>query len=109
MNYTTLVELESENSMAKAVKRAPIRFKPDPLTVAYIDNGNSRSFTPQHVALAINESYSGCAVLIATSHEFKKGDKIKIKVGQLSEMKAKVVWCKNLEENIYKMGIQFLE
>lgn len=95
--------------MAKAVKRAPIRFKPDPLTVAYIDSTNSRDFNPQHVGLVINESYAGCAILFASDKELKKGDKIRIKVGQLKEMKATVVWSKNFEENIYKLGIQFLE
>lgn len=95
--------------MAKSVKRFPIRFKPDPLTVALIDHNNSKEFSPQHVGLVINESYTGCAIILAADLEFKKGAKIKIKVGQLSEMKANIVWVKNLEENIYKLGIQFLE
>ncbi len=90
-------------------KRGPIRFKPDPMTVALIDFNNSKDFTPQSVGIVVNESYTGCAVVIAFDRDLKKGDKIKIKVGQLAEMKASIVWVKNFEENIFKVGVHFLD
>lgn len=91
------------------VKRAPIRYKPDPMTIAHIDFENAKEFKPSCVGIVINESYSGCSVVISTDIEIKRGDKVKIKIGELSAMKANVAWVKELEENIYKLGIQLLD
>ncbi len=92
-----------------ALKRSPIRFKPDPLTVAYVDFSKTKNFTPTNTAVVINESYSGCSLVMVYDQPINKGDKIKIKVGQLPEMKASIAWVKVLEENIYKLGVQLLE
>lgn len=92
-----------------ALKRYPIRFKPDPLTVAFIDFSKAKNFTPTNVGVVINESYSGCSLVMVHDQPINKGDKVRIKVGQLPEMKASIAWAKLLEENIYKLGIQLLE
>ena len=89
--------------------RKYIRFSPDPLTVAYLALGSAAEFEPTLVAVVINEAYEGCSLLLNTDERFKKDQKIKIKVGQLPIMKAKIVWMKNLEESIHKIGVKFLD
>jgi hypothetical protein len=90
--------------------RKSIRFKPDPLTVALLDlKPKAQTFNPSLVGLVINESYSGCAILLATDLKLKKETKVNIKVGNLSPLKAEIVWLKTLEENIHKVGIRLLE
>jgi len=84
------------------------RFKPDPLTVAYIDLKTTGSFSPSIVALVINESYMGCALILTSDLPLKKLS-IRIKVGELGILKASIIWVKNLEENIHKVGIKFQE
>lgn len=94
----------------KEVKpRKSLRYKPDPKTVAYLDFKVSKNFAPQFAGLVINESFSGCALIIITDLPIKKGAKLKIKVGELAMMKAKVAWVRILEENILKLGVNFLE
>ncbi len=83
------------------------RFRPDPLSVAYLSLGNSSPFEPELVAVVINEAYAGCSILINSDETIKKDQKIQIKVGQLAVMKGKIVWIKNLEESIYKIGVKF--
>ncbi len=83
------------------------RFRPDPLTVAFLSLGNSSTFEPELVAVVINEAYAGCSLLLNSDETFKKDQKVQIKVGQLAVMKGKIVWFKNLEESIYKIGIKF--
>ena len=90
--------------------RKSIRFKPDPLTVALIDlKPKSAGFNPSLVGIVINESYTGCAIVVASDLKLKKGTKLKIKVGNLSPLKGEIVWLKTLEENIHKVGILLLD
>lgn len=89
--------------------RKALRYKPDPKTVAYLDFKVSKNFTPQFAGLVINESFTGCALIIITDLPIKKGAKLKAKVGDLAMMKAKVAWVRILEENILKLGINFME
>jgi hypothetical protein len=79
------------------------------MAVAYIDLKNGKEFAPSLVAMVINESFTGCAVVLASDVPLKKDMKIKIKVGNLEPMKAQVAWFKTLEENIHKVGVKLLE
>lgn len=87
-----------------------IRYQPDAQAVAHIDlKVSGREFKPTITAIILNESYYGCAIVFADNEIIKKGSKVKIKIGPLEIMKAEVVWCKVLEENIQKVGIRLLE
>ena len=87
-----------------------LRYQPDPQSIALIDTkATGREFKPTITAIILNESYSGCAIVFADNEIFKKGSKIKIKIGPLEIMKAEVAWCKVLEENIQKVGIRLVE
>lgn len=89
--------------------RKAIRFQPDPLTIATLDFKGGKEFRPTLIGLVLNESYTGCAIVLATDEPLKKDLKLKIKVGALSPLKAQIAWIKNLEENIHKVGIRLLE
>lgn len=86
-----------------------IRFQPDPLDHALIDFSNDEGFVPSAVALIINESFTGCSLLIKTPLTLSPGNLIKVKVGRLDPLRAKIVWGKVMEEGVFKVGVQFLE
>lgn len=89
--------------------KRPIRFKSEPMTLGYIDVVSTNTFNPQVVGIVLNESYTGCALILASDSKFKINQEVKIKVGKLDPMKASIIWLKTLDENIYKVGIKFLE
>ncbi len=90
--------------------RSFTRFKPDPLDVALIDfKPKAVKFEPQKVALLLNESFSGCALLMNTHDPIEKGKKVRIQVGRLSPMLGEIVWVKHLEEDLFKVGVKLLE
>lgn len=89
--------------------RKSTRFQPDPMTIAQLDFATGKDFRPTLIGLVINESYTGCAIILVMDEVPKKDLKLKIKVGALSPLKAQIAWIKNLEENIYKVGIRLLE
>ncbi len=89
--------------------RKSIRFRPDPFTLAYFSFKPTTPFKADLVALVLNESYTGCSLFFNTENKVKKDQKISIKVGQLAVMQAKIVWIKNLDENLFKVGIKFLD
>lgn len=87
--------------------RSATRFKPDPLTVAYLSL--KATGTGQLVGLILNESFTGCAVLINTEERFKLDQKVFVKVGNLHAMAAQIIWSTQLDENIFKIGLRYLE
>lgn len=86
-----------------------IRFQPDPLDHALIDFHDETGFAATAVALILNESFTGCALLIKTLESLNKDQIIKVKVGRLTPMRAKVIWVKSVDDNVVKAGIQFLD
>lgn len=89
--------------------RRSVRFQPDPMAVAQVDFKVSKDFKPTLVGIVLNESYTGCALVVASDEILKKGRKLKVKVGALSALKGEIAWVKTLEENIQKIGIKLLE
>lgn len=89
--------------------RKATRYKPDPMTLGYLDLDGGKTFKPTLVGIVINESYSGCAAVVASDLVLKVGQKIRAKIGALDPMKAEIIWTKVLEENIQKIGIKLLE
>jgi len=87
--------------------RHSIRFTPDPLTTALIELKNNSTFKPSLVALVLNESFTGCALVLSCDQLLKKDQILKVKVGNLNPMMAKIIWVKHLEENIFKIGLKF--
>ncbi|MNL09605.1 hypothetical protein D3C87_1303720 [compost metagenome] len=85
-----------------------VRFQPDPLDSVLIDlNFDASPFTPTAVGLILNESYTGCAIVLKTV-DLKANQLLRVQVGRLGIMGAKLIWAKDVEEGLMKIGIQFL-
>lgn len=90
--------------------RVSTRFKPDALDYALIElNPKGKKFNPDLVALIINESYTGSGLVMSTDKSLKSDQIVLIKVGKLEPMKARLVWFKALDRDLYKVGIQYIE
>jgi hypothetical protein len=87
-----------------------IRFQPDPLDHALIDyNFDAKDFNPKAVALIMNESFTGCNLIIKSFEDIKALQKIKVQVGRLGILPAKIAWVKKIEAHLYQVGVQFIE
>ena len=87
-----------------------IRFQPDPLDHALIDfDFDKAEFKPSAVALILNESYTGCALVTKNNYQIISGQKIKVQVGRLGVLPATIVWGKEIEPDLIQIGIQFLD
>lgn len=96
----------TKKPVAKPIRHAT-RFKPDPLTIAQLSVKSD--FTAQIAALVLNESFTGCALLITTDETFKKDQKVHVKVGHLNAMAASIIWIIQIDESIFKVGLKYLE
>jgi hypothetical protein len=91
-------------------KRRFIRFKPGPNHYAQIDlSANSDEFTFQYVALIVDESLMGCCLALLPNAPLKVGDEVRVKVGPLAPLKARIVWKTNVDSFVDKVGFEFLE
>ncbi len=99
------------NTPSQPSKRKHVRFKPDFGDFCYIDRRHDRNeFKPDVAAFLVNLSpMGGCSVVIHDDEGINSNDILTAKVGKLSPMKMKVCWVKRLDENLLRLGLQFLE
>lgn len=101
------MQKKAKTTAKKTSPRSSTRFKPDPLTLAILNPKiNSDSSI---VSLVLNESLTGCALLVHSDDRFKKGQKVVVKVGNLHELTSEIIWITQLEEEIFKLGLKYLE
>ena len=94
------------------VKRRRVRFRPDPLDYCQIDSraGAPEPFVPDSVAIVVDEEpMGGCGVVMLNTGKLEVGSLCRVKVGRLDPLRAKIVWRKDLEAGIVRIGFEFLE
>lgn len=90
--------------------KGALRFKPDPMDCALIDFAPPKNdFQASHIGLILNESYTGSALLLNTLDSIREGQELRVKIGRVGPLKAKVVWVKAIEDSILKVGVQYEE
>lgn len=82
-------------------KRKSVRFVSDPPVTAAV-NG-------KYPALAFSEAAKGCGLVMIKSHAPRQGDEVKVALANMAAVKGVVRWVTALDENIVKLGIEFLE
>ena len=92
-------------------KRQHLRFTPDPNEFARIDtNPNGDNFNFEYVALIVEEApLGGCAFVGLDMIPLREGDLFRIQLGNLAPVHAEVVWRRQIDGQIYRFGVQFLE
>lgn len=89
--------------------RQYLRFKDDPLLSAKIDFTGGEVFKPTHAALILNESFTGVGLVIFAENPPESKTEIKVKIGEMAPIPGKIVWVKELDKKIYKLGVEFSE
>ena len=91
---------------AKMIRRR-IRFAPDPGTIAYLifDKGPLKGETL--CGLVLNESLTGCALVLSCENKLKEEMTCVCRVGHLPDTLATVRWVKLLDPNLYKIGLEY--
>lgn len=91
-------------------KRFSIRFPSDDNTLALIDfNPSQNEFNPTAVGLSIDEAYKGSGIAMLSKNAPVKGSEVRIQIGNLAPLKAKVAWFKELDEHVCRIGFEFEE
>ncbi len=91
-------------------KRSSIRFTPDLGDYAALCfRKTSSEFRVDSLGIIINESATGCAIVIPQTKKLQEGDKFVVQVGKLNPCKAVVVWRKEIDKDVVKLGIKYEE
>jgi len=97
--------------MEEGIRKA-LRFPPDEGTLAWIDpdyHEDKQLFKPQIPALVIDEALDGCGLVVLYHERLSEHAKCMIRVGNLDPLAAQVRWIKDLDEEVLKIGVMFLE
>jgi hypothetical protein len=93
-------------------RRAGIRFQPDPNTTAAIDFASTDKkapFQPTLTALVTEESFRGCGIVAPMTKALQVGDHMRIKVGKGPVLIAEVRWRTDLDAQVIRLGVMFLD
>ena len=92
------------------VKRKHLRFPPeDHKTMALLDAAPTRPFNPTYCGVVFSESAGGCGVVLRFSNDLKIGQQLRVKVGELEPLLAKIAWIQVVDQDVMKVGIEILE
>lgn len=100
----------------KNERRRHMRFPPDDIEIARIQftdaDPDPSTFRTDMAGLVIEEAYGGAGV-VALSHggpaDIAEGTRCHVRVGNLGPLKAEVRWVKRLDEDVAKLGIEYLD
>lgn len=100
----------------RAYTRKHVRFKPDPLDIAYIqfESTGTKSFPKEFKAdcVAYIEELAplgGCGVVLHDCDGLQSGATIRIQLGPLAPLLGKIVFKRSITESLVRVGCQFLE
>ena len=98
--------MSSENN----VRRKYIRAVPDADEYVQIDLNLDGEFSFDYAALVVEESpLGGCSIVCLNSIPLEVGTQCRMKVGKMSALKSEIVWKRDLDEQVLRCGIKFLE
>ena len=61
------------------------------------------------MALVIDEALDGCGLVVVNNKILAEGDICLVKVGMLDPLIGEVRWLRELDEEVHKIGIMYLE
>lgn len=85
----------------KEPKRKSVRFVSDPPITAVVNS--------KLPALAFSEAAKGCGLVMIKNHSPRQGEEVKVALANMAAVKGVVRWVTALDENIVKIGIEYLE
>lgn len=90
--------------------RRHVRYKPDVNAYARVDlEPETKEFQPTVVALIFSESYGGCGLVSLSNEQLQVGIVCRVQVGMLAPLRAKVIWKTQLDDQVSRLGLQYLE
>lgn len=102
--------------MSESDQRRFLRFRPDEFEIAQLQFTEARPddffFETEAVGLVIEEAYGGCALAMVRKllpDALVEGTRFQIKVAQLGPMKAEIRWIRHLDEDLSKLGVQYVD
>jgi len=93
-------------------ERRKVRFAPDEGAIAQIDptiREDNADFEPKIQALVIDEARDGCGLVVVNNKVLFEGDTCLVKIGDLDPLISEIRWVQELDEDVQKIGVMYLE
>lgn len=97
--------------MSSTFSRKSIRFPADKNSIVYLKKTSETNHEPSidHVGLVSNEAAKGFGAVFINSFNLSQGDQCLVKVGELAALHAQVAWIKDIDEDVVKVGFEYLD
>jgi hypothetical protein len=88
--------------------RKYIRFSLDTGIIVEVDLELQEEFTCSMWGILSNESYGGCSIVVVSNELLETQQKCYLRFEKETIFQGKIVWKTVLEDNIIKLGIEYL-
>lgn len=92
--------------------RRSLRFAPDENNIAEIDASEAQDkddFQAQVHGLIVDEARDGCCLVLTNNQTLQEGDLCLVKIGRLDPINSEVRWIRELDDEVQKIGLMYLE
>ncbi|MBF0314492.1 MAG: hypothetical protein HQK50_18650 [Oligoflexia bacterium] len=103
---------KSSNNQGRSARKSIRHLPNENEAIALIDidqNHDRQSFIHQYTALIFSESRGGMGLVLRKNNFFQIGDTLLVKIGQIYPIRSEIVWRKDEDPHLLKIGIKFLE
>ena len=92
-------------------KRRHLRHQPDAGDFAMIDVSSplDRPFHPTIPALIVDEAFKGCGLIVLPHPKLTVGARLRVQVGKLAPVTAEIRWKLEIDTQVHKIGLMYLE
>ena len=88
----------------------PIRYPMATKSIAFVTQDlQDADFQHSTAALIANESHDGCCLILLKQIELNAEQTCLVQVGELAAMQARVAWINSLDDDLVRVGFQYLE
>ena len=89
--------------------RKALRYRPQETTVATVDLlGDDGQYLGNIKGIVFSEAARGCGLVVLFRSDLKLHQFVQIQVGALAPIKAKIAWLSEMDEDIMKVGFEYL-
>jgi hypothetical protein len=105
---TAFEEFIQMTKISSTDARKYLRFPLDPGVIVEIDLELKEEFTCSMWGILFNESYGGCGLVVVSNELLETQQLCYLRFEKSTIFEGKIVWKKSLEDNIIKLGVQYI-
>ena len=89
-------------------KRKKVRYVPNDELIIELLSDDDRGSRPPYIGYVRDQSFSGLAAVFHNDLQYEIDESLNIQVGRMPSLRCKIIWKKQIDEELQLIGIKFI-